>query len=327
MASFYSVTAPLLSFLNFLFLFSTSAGNHYSHSPISKPNSFSSSSIPVEIQEACKASRDPPTCQAVLVLVQPKQLTIPQIIQSALEVSSQNLNQAQSMVKNILDVSTGNINRTNAAKVCIEVLCYSEHRLNLTAEALPRGAIKDARAWMSAAMVYQYDCWSALKYVNGTFQVNETMAFLNSLIGYSSNALGMMVNYDNLGNETGSWSPPKTERDGFWELGAGGGFTVKEFNDGVPRGLKPDVTVCKAAAGGCDYETVQQAVNSAPENGVVKRFVIWIKAGLYNEIVRVPLEKRNLVFLGDGMGKTVITGSRNVGQLGVSTYDSATVGE
>ncbi|XP_049396773.1 probable pectinesterase/pectinesterase inhibitor 51 [Solanum stenotomum] len=331
MASLYSLIVPLqLSFLGFLFLFSTAvAGNHYSHSPISKPkthNSFaSSSSIPVEIQEACKASRDPPTCQAVLVLVQPKHLTIPQIIQSALEVSSQNLNQAQSMVKNFLDASTGNLNRTNAAKVCIEVLCFSDYRLNLTAEALPRGAIKDARAWMSAAMVYQYDCWSALKYVNETYQVNETMAFLNSLIGYSSNALGMMVNYDNLGKETGSWSPPKTERDGFWELGAGGS-TGQEFNGGVPRGLKPDVTVCKAAAGGCDYETVQEAVNSAPENGVARRFVIWIKAGLYEEIVRVPLEKRNLVFLGDGMGKTVITGSRNVGQLGVSTYDSATVG-
>uniref|UniRef100_A0A0V0GVY0 Putative ovule protein n=1 Tax=Solanum chacoense TaxID=4108 RepID=A0A0V0GVY0_SOLCH len=140
---------------------------------------------------------------------------------------------------------------------------------------------------MSAAMVYQYDCWSALKYVNETYQVNETMAFLNSLIGYSSNALGMMVNYDNLGKETGSWSPPKTERDGFWELGAAG----QEFNGGVPRGLKPDVTVCKAAAGGCDYETVQQAVNSAPENGVARRFVIWIKAGLYEEIVRVPMRR------------------------------------
>ncbi|KAK6794009.1 hypothetical protein RDI58_007462 [Solanum bulbocastanum] len=229
------------------------------------------------------------------------------------------------MVKNILDASTVNLNRTNAAKVFIEVLWYSEYRLNLTAEALPRRAIKDARAWMSAAMVYQYDCWSALKYVNGTSQVNETMAFLNSLIEYSSNALGMMVNYDNLGNETGSWSPPKTERDGFWELDAGGS-TGQEFNGGVPRGLKPDVTVCKADAGGCDFETVQQAVNAAPENEVARRFVIWIKNGLYEEIVRVPLEKRNLVFLGDGMGKTVITGSRNVGQLGVSTYDSATVG-
>lgn len=42
--------------------------------------------------------------------------------------------------------------------------------------------------------------------------------------------------------------------------------------------------------------------------------------------MRVPFEKTNLVFLGDGMGKTVITGSSNVGQPGVSTYNTATVG-
>ncbi|KAE9584213.1 putative pectinesterase [Lupinus albus] len=49
------------------------------------------------------------------------------------------------------------------------------------------------------------------------------------------------------------------------------------------------------------------------------------KGRVYEETVKVPLEKRNVVFLGDGMGKTVITGSANVGQPGVSTYTSATV--
>ncbi|XP_059298659.1 probable pectinesterase/pectinesterase inhibitor 51 [Lycium ferocissimum] len=310
--------SPLILLTFFLLLLmSASSRNH--HSPISPK------APPFEIQEACKASRDPSSCEAILVQHLPSKLTIPQIIQSALGVSFEKLKEAQSMVKNIMDASTGNLNRTNAAKDCIEVLGYSEYRLNLTAQALPRGGkiIKDARAWMSAAMVYQYDCWSALKYVNGTSQVNETMAFLNSLIGYSSNALGMMVNYDYFGNKTGSWTRPKTERDGFWE--GAGGSTVPDFKGGVQTWLKPNVTVCKAG-GSCDYETVQRAVNAAPENEVRGRFVIWIKAGLYDEIVRVPLEKRNLVFLGDGIGKTVITGSRNVGQLGVSTYESATVG-
>ena len=34
-----------------------------------------------------------------------------------------------------------------------------------------------------------------------------------------------------------------------------------------------------------------------------------------------------MVFLGDGMGKTIITGALNVGQPGMTTYNSATVGE
>uniref|UniRef100_A0A5B7B2U0 Putative pectinesterase/pectinesterase inhibitor 51 n=2 Tax=Davidia involucrata TaxID=16924 RepID=A0A5B7B2U0_DAVIN len=173
---------------------------------------------------------------------------------------------------------------------------------------------------MSAALLYQYDCWSALKYVNDSQRVNETMAFLDSLIGLTSNALSMMVSYDIFGKDTGSWKPPMTERDGFWEAGGGAGLGYK---GGFPSGLTADVTVCES---GCDYRTVQEAVNAAPDNQGLRRFVIHIKEGVYEETVRVPLEKKNVVFLGDGMGKTVITGSLNVGQPGLSTSNTATVG-
>lgn len=125
--------------------------------------------------------------------------------------------------------------------------------------------------------------------------------------------------YDVFGNETGSWVPPRTERDGFWEGVNGSG--LGSFKSGFAV-LKPDVTVCKGGA--CDCKTVQEAVDAGPSDG--RRYVIGIKEGVYEEMVRVPLEKKNVVFLGDGMGKTVITGSRNVGQPGVSTYNSATVG-
>ncbi|KAL3528021.1 hypothetical protein ACH5RR_012677 [Cinchona calisaya] len=330
-----------LSLLSLLLFFSFSTALHHNHhhhhasptptqQPISKPPPSSSSDSPQNglIREACKASRDPPTCESSLS--NPPRggspnPTILDIIQLAIRFSKENLKTAQSMVNDILEASAGNLNRTNAAKTCLEVLNYSEYRSNQTSVALTSGKIKDARAWMTAALVYQYDCWSGLKYVNGTSKVNETMAFLNGLLGLSSNALGMMLNYDDLGEQTSSWGPPKTERDGFWEGvdGSGSGSGL-EFKGGVPKGLKPDVTVCKG--GDCNYETVQEAVNAAPDNVVERRFVIWIKAGVYEETVRVPLEKKNVVFLGDGMGKTVITGSLNVGQPGVSTYGSATVG-
>lgn len=176
---------------------------------------------------------------------------------------------------------------------------------------------------MSAALLYQYDCWSGLKYANDTRMVNETMSFLNELTALTSNALSMIVSYDVYGNNTGSWKPPATERDGFWEPGQ----TQRSnwsYSGGFPAGLAADVTVCKG--GKCNYETVQAAVDAAPENlAAEKKFVIGIKEGVYEEIVRVGLEKRNLVFLGDGMGKTVITGSLNVGQPGVSTYNTATL--
>ncbi|XP_073295216.1 probable pectinesterase/pectinesterase inhibitor 51 [Primulina huaijiensis] len=329
---FFITMAALLAFtILILFLFfSLSSARHHNHH-IRKPSSPTphADSSPTDnvVHEACKASRDPPTCESWLSQSNnvPPNATISQVIQSAMWVTSRYLEIGRGMVQNILDGSSDNQNRFNAAKTCLELLRYSEYRMNLAGEALPRGKIKDARAWMSSALVYHYDCWSALKYVNDTSSVGSTMAFFNSsLILSTSNALGMMWNYDVFGDKIGSWAPPKTERDGFWEPGSDS--SRPKVAGGVPSDLKADVTVCKDSDA-CDYNLVQDAVNAAPDSaGSDKRFVIWIKTGVYEETVRVPLEKKNIVFLGDGMGNTVITGSMNVGQLGMSTYNSATVG-
>lgn len=117
-----------------------------------------------------------------------------------------------------------------------------------------------------------------------------------------------------------------TERSGFWEDGLIGVAADTGLKGDFPTGLMVNVTVCKEEGLGC-YKTVQAAVDAAPENEAERRFVIWIKAGVYEEIVRVPLQKKNVVFLGDGMGKTVITGSLNAAQPGVSPSNTSTVGE
>lgn len=229
------------------------------------------------------------------------------------------------MVKSILDSSTGNLNRTTAANNCMEVLHNSEYRISIAKDALTRGKNKDARAWMSAALLYQYDCWSALKYANDTQMVGKTMAFLDSLTALSSNALSMLASFDNYGSDSASWKPPMTERDGFWETYGSGAESGSGIRVGFPPADKADVTVCKDESSGC-FKTVQEAVTAAPDNAGPQKFVIHIKEGVYDEIVRVPLEKKNVIFLGDGMGKTVITGSLNADQPGISTYNTATVG-
>lgn len=111
-----------------------------------------------------------------------------------------------------------------------------------------------------------------------------------------------------------------TERDGFWEPSGTPGLGALPK---IAENLKADAVVCK---GGDCYKTVQAAVNAAPDNAE-GRFVIYIKEGVYEEKVRVPYRKKNVVFLGDGMGRTVITGSANVAQPGITTYSSATVGQ
>ncbi|CAM8948911.1 unnamed protein product [Rhodiola kirilowii] len=305
----------LLSISILLFFTISSASVHHRHN-----HPLSSSATSQIIQQACHATRFPQTCQSSLQNLQPSS-TPSDIITAAISASTQNLKTAKSMVQQILTSSTGNLNRTNAAKSCIEILTNSDSRLSAAVSgAIPNGRVKDGRAWISAALAYQYDCWSGLKYVNETSKVNETMSFLAGLIEQTSNALSIVVAYDVYGKDTASWKPPRTERDGFWEPVSGTGSSSAPA---FPAGMKADVTVCKIK--GCDYSKIQDAVDAAPGNGNGK-FVIRIKEGVYDEIVRVSFEKKNVVFVGDGMGKTVITGNQKVGIPGVSTYNSATLG-
>ncbi|KAK8566137.1 hypothetical protein V6N13_021205 [Hibiscus sabdariffa] len=310
----------LFSLLSLALSFTPSSCSRHHHQD---PVSLSS-----QIGLACKSTRFPKPCEASLSLpsLLPPNPTSLEFIQSAISFSNDSLNTGRSMVESILASSKGNLNRTVTAIICVEILSNSDFRMRSANDAVKRGKIKDARAWMSAALCYQYDCWNALKYANDTKLIDETMAFLDSLMKYSSNALSMMVAYDNYGEDIASWVPPKTERDGFYEKGSDSDATKLVFNGGVPSNLKADVTVSKSGSGEY-YKTVHEAVKAAPNNlESSRRFVIHIKEGVYEETVRVPLEKRNVVFLGDGMGKTIITGALSVQMPGVTTYDSATVG-
>lgn len=197
--------------------------------------------------------------------------------------------------------------------------------LSVTNNLLPRGKIKDARAWLSAALINQQGCVGGFKKINDTVEVGKTMTFLDHLVSLTSNALSMVLSYDVYGNDTKLWVPPRTERDGFWEPFASGSGGALNLVNVFPPKEKANVTVCKDGSNGC-FKTVQEGVNAAPNNIWGQKFVVYIKEGIYDEIVRVPLEKTNVVFLGDGMGKTVITGALKVGPPGVTTFATATVG-
>ncbi|KAE8721946.1 putative pectinesterase/pectinesterase inhibitor 64 [Hibiscus syriacus] len=275
------------------------------------------------IRHACQATRFPQLCETSLVLPPNPNPTTIQMIQSAISVSKDHLKKAQSMVADVSDSVTADVNHTSVVLFCVEMLSFSEYRMELVRDALTKGKIKDARAWMSAVHGYQKSSWGALKRINDAMPIAHVMSSLDTLEQISSNALSMMVAYDNHGENTASWTPPKTERDGFYE-GRPGRKPELRFKGGVPTNLKVDVTVCKDHIE-CTYKTVQEAVNAAPVNSA-RRFVIRIRSGVYREIVRVAIEKKNVMFWGEGMGKTIITGSLNVHQPGIHTFNSPTVG-
>ncbi|KAJ0988514.1 hypothetical protein J5N97_006870 [Dioscorea zingiberensis] len=89
------------------------------------------------------------------------------------------------------------------------------------------------------------------------------------------------------------------------------------------RKVEEQVEVVVAKDGSGDYMTVGEAVEAAPEKSE-KRYVIRIKEGRYEENVEVKKKKTNIMFVGEGRDKTVISGSRNVVD-GSTTFKSATL--
>ncbi|XP_077248728.1 pectinesterase-like [Tasmannia lanceolata] len=74
-----------------------------------------------------------------------------------------------------------------------------------------------------------------------------------------------------------------------------------------------------AKDGSGNYTKVSEAIVAAPIAST-RRFVIYIKAGIYVESVLVGSEKANITFIGDGMNKTIITS--NVRSILTATLDA-----
>ncbi|CAA0816767.1 Probable pectinesterase/pectinesterase inhibitor 21 [Striga hermonthica] len=86
------------------------------------------------------------------------------------------------------------------------------------------------------------------------------------------------------------------------------------------RNMHVDSTVALDGSG--DYRSIGQAIAEAPSHNV-RRYVIHVKAGVYKENIDMKRKKTNIMLVGDGIGKTIITGNRNFKQ-GWTTFRTAT---
>lgn len=102
------------------------------------------------------------------------------------------------------------------------------------------------------------------------------------------------------------------------------GINLAKWN---PATSKPDYVVAKDGSG--THTTINGAVAALTRTGHKRRperAVIYVKAGVYKENVEIGIQLKNVMVVGDGADKTIVTGGRNVPD-GATTYNSATFGE
>ncbi|XP_054803640.1 pectinesterase 2-like [Prosopis cineraria] len=188
---------------------------------------------------------------------------------------------------------------------CLELYEHTIHKLNKTLDPNTKCTQADTQTWLSSALTNLEACKDGF-YELGV-QDNVLPLMSNNVTKLLSNTLALnKVPYDD----------KPSYKDGFptW---------VKPGDRKLLQSSSPSsqANVIVAKDGSGHFTTVSAAIGAAPKSNS-GRYVIYVKAGIYNEQVEIKL--KNIMLVGDGIGKTIITGSNSVGG-GTTTFRSATV--
>ncbi|KAK3011662.1 hypothetical protein RJ639_010675 [Escallonia herrerae] len=175
-------------------------------------------------------------------------------------------------------------------------------------------AIDDVVTWLSSAGTYQQTCIDGFDNALST----SVSQHLKNSTEFTSNSLAIIEQFSNIAKslqrrrllslpgaqEMPSWISMKDRRL----------LQVKN------TAIKADAVVATDGSG--KYKKIGDALKAVPDKSK-KRFVIYVKKGVYFENIRVEKTKWNVMMVGEGMDATIVSGSLNFVD-GTPTFSSAT---
>ncbi|KAK8921886.1 putative pectinesterase/pectinesterase inhibitor 35 [Platanthera zijinensis] len=211
---------------------------------------------------------------------------------------------------------------TTACDDCLELLDISLQQLDgvFAAAGNREAKFHDIQTWLSAALTDQVTCSDRLGAAAGVSPSGEQAlsAQVNLLSKYISNALALHVSRKGSGRGGRRLS---NRHYPAW-------VTAEDrmLLEASPADIRADAVVARDGSG--THGTISDAIAfvslKSSGGGGGGRSVIYVKAGTYNEYIRIPTKQKNVMLMGDGKGKSIIIGGRNA-EDGWSTYQSATV--
>ncbi|KDP34079.1 hypothetical protein JCGZ_07650 [Jatropha curcas] len=178
--------------------------------------------------------------------------------------------------------------------------------------------VDDLRSWLSAAGSCQQTCIDGLEEAgkingkdylkNSTELISNSLAIITWIYKVSSTVnMRRLLNYPK--NDRATMKMPTWLHE-----------KERKLIESKDLKLKADAVVAKDGSG--KYKRISDALKAVPSKSK-KRFIIYVKKGIYLENVRIEKSKWNVMVIGDGMDATIVSGNLNVVD-GTPTFSTAT---
>ncbi|KAI4312997.1 hypothetical protein MLD38_037779 [Melastoma candidum] len=224
----------------------------------------------------------------------------------------------------------GDFRVSNAVADCLDLLDSTVDELSWSVSAAQNPKRKDngtgdlgsdLRTWLSAALVNQDTCMEGFDGTSSGIVKGLVSGGISQITSLVEDLLTMVnprnpYRIPNSNRVFPSWVDPRDMKL-LMQAGSGRG-NANSSNAGI---VMADVVVAQDGSG--NFTKIQDAVNAAPDYSANKRFVIYVKKGIYNENIDIKRKKWNIMMFGDGMGTTVISANRNFID-GWTTFRTAT---
>ncbi|CAN8253933.1 unnamed protein product [Cochlearia groenlandica] len=308
------------------------------------------------VQSICQSTTDKTSCTKTLEPVKTDDPS--KLIKAFLMATKDAITKSSNFTASTEGGMGSNMNATTKAVLdyCKRVLTYALEDLETIVEEMGEDIqqsgtkLDQLKQWLTGVFNYQTDCLDdieevELRKIMGEGISNSKVLTSNAIDIFHSivTAMSQMgVNVDDMKNIGGRGGPvarrllEDNDSKGLpnWFSGKDRKLMAKagraaRGGDGIGEGggsggkIKATHVVAKDGSG--QFKTINEAVNACPEKNP-GRCIIHIKAGVYNEQVRIPKKKNNIFMFGDGATKTIITFNRSVKlSPGTTTSLSGTV--
>ncbi|KAG8390271.1 hypothetical protein BUALT_Bualt01G0066300 [Buddleja alternifolia] len=281
-------------------------------------------SVSSSIKAICGPTLYPDSCYNSLApLVNSGRLRPQDLYKLSVQVA---LNELSKVSENFVDNVTKKFNITDqrtllAIESCHELfnlaLDHLNNSMSITDVKLLQ-AFDDLRTWLSSAGTYQQTCIDEFNDESSGLIPSFLEENFKNSTEYISNSLAIVSSFEESLSALGA-----IKRRRLMSFGADVAPEWVSFKDRrllQAPSVKVDVVVAKDGLG--KYMTIGEALNDVPDKSK-KRFVIYVKKGVYVENVKVEKTKWNVMMIGDGKNVTIVEGSLN-NVDGTPTFQSAT---